>query len=182
MKVSLLMRDSSEKDGNIETMLDYILSWTLRRASDIYSTEKPILYQYCRRILFKLLDIENNEHIKIKSVETWKQWNRIDLHANIELDENGIIKRHAILIENKAYTPVHDNQLNRYKQIFEETYDHSQWQLHYVLITCLDEIPETMKEECRNAGFKYYPLLDVFSNKQEESESDLFNEFWLRQW
>lgn len=56
MKISLLMRDSSEKDGNIETVLDYILSWTLRRASDVYSNEKPILYQYCRRILFKLLD------------------------------------------------------------------------------------------------------------------------------
>ncbi len=182
MKISLLMRDSSEKDGNIETVLDYILSWTLRRASDVYSNEKPILYQYCRRILFKLLDIEYNEHIRIKSVETWKQWNRIDLHANIELEENGIIKHHAVLIENKAYTHVHDNQLNRYKQIFEETYDHSQWTLHYVLITCLDEVPEAMEEECRNAGFKYYPLLDVFSNEQEESESDLFNEFWLRQW
>lgn len=38
----------------------------------------------------------------MKSVETWKQWNYIDLRANIELEYDGITKQHAILIENKA--------------------------------------------------------------------------------
>lgn len=182
MAVSLLMRDSSEKDGHIETILDYVLSWTIRRSSIIYATEKPLLYQYCRTILFRLLDIEDYEHIKVKSVETWKQWNYIDLHANVELEYNGNTKHHAILIENKAYTSVHDNQLIRYKQIFEASYDQSLFKLHFVLITCFDDIPENILYACEEAAFKCLSLLDLFSNEQKDSESDLFNEFWLRQW
>lgn len=182
MEISLLMKDSSEKDGHIETVLDYALSWTMRRASVAYATEKPRLYAYCRAILFRLLGIKDYEHIKVKSVETWKQWNYIDLHANIELEYDGITKQHAILIENKAYTSVHDNQLIRYKQLFEETYAHNKFALHFVLITCFDDVPGNMLQACKEAGFECLPLLDLFSNEQEDSESDLFNEFWLRRW
>lgn len=118
----------------------------------------------------------------MKSVETWKQWNYIDLRANIELEYDGITKQHAILIENKAYTSVHDNQLIRYKQLFEETYANSKFALHFVLITCFDDVPENMLQACKEAGFECLPLLDLFSNEQKDSESDLFNEFWLRRW
>ncbi len=183
MEKSLLMKDSSENSGHIETILDYILSWTIRRAAITYSREKPILYKYCRSILFNLLGIENNEDIKVNYVETWKQWNYIDLHANIELEYNGKIEHYAILIENKVYTQVHDNQLIRYRKIFEETYDQNIFKLHYVLITCFDEIPEMMIHNCKEAGFRYLPLSDLFLNEyKEDSESDLFNEFWLRNW
>lgn len=185
MNTSLLMKDSSEKGGHIETMLDYILSWTIRRASVIYATEKPQLYKYCREILFNLLGIKDYEHIKVQSVETWKQWNYIDLHANVELEYDGQTEHHAILIENKAYTSVHDNQLMRYKQIFEETYSNTPFQayLNFVLVTCFDNPPECLIQACKESDFRCLPLLDLFSNEQkEESESDLFNEFWLRQW
>mgnify|MGYP003178883538 CR=1 FL=1 len=33
-KVSLLMKDSSEGDSQKETMIDFILSWTLRRCNN----------------------------------------------------------------------------------------------------------------------------------------------------
>ena len=36
-KVSLLMKDSSEGDSQKETMIDFILSWTLRRSIQQYS-------------------------------------------------------------------------------------------------------------------------------------------------
>ena len=41
MKISLLMRDSSEKDGNIETVLDYILSWTLKLKAALAVSPPP---------------------------------------------------------------------------------------------------------------------------------------------
>ena len=40
MNVSLLMKDSSYGDCQKETMLDFILSWTLRRASSAYANEQ----------------------------------------------------------------------------------------------------------------------------------------------
>ena len=100
MNVSLLMKDSSYGDCQKETMLDFILSWTLRRASSAYANEKTILYNYCREILFRLLDIKEYDNIEVCSVETWKQWEHIDLHTNIELSINGKPEWHAILIEN----------------------------------------------------------------------------------
>ena len=117
-KVSLLMKDSSEGDSQKETMIDFILSWTLRRSIQQYSEEKPILYQYCRKILGKLIGIEMTDDVQVTSVETWKQWKYIDLWANIRITCNGKEEFHAVLIENKAYTPTHHNQLARYKAIF----------------------------------------------------------------
>lgn len=51
------MKDSSEGDSQKETMIDFILSWTLRRSVQQYSEENPVLYQYCRKILGKLIGI-----------------------------------------------------------------------------------------------------------------------------
>ena len=52
----LLMKDSSEGDKGKEAMLDFVLSWTLRVASDAYPDKevKQTLHKACRRILFKL--------------------------------------------------------------------------------------------------------------------------------
>lgn len=63
-KKSLLMRDSSEGDSRKETMIDFILSWTLRRSMQQYCEEKPILYQYCRNILGKLIGVAMTETYK----------------------------------------------------------------------------------------------------------------------
>ena len=53
----LLMKDSSEGDKGKEAMLDFVLSWTLRVASDAYPYKevKQTLHKACRRILFKLI-------------------------------------------------------------------------------------------------------------------------------
>ena len=177
MNVSLLMKDSSYGDCQKETMLDFILSWTLRRASSAYANEKTILYNYCREILFRLLNIE------VCSVETWKQWEHIDLHTNIELSINGKPEWHAILIENKIYTPTHDDQLKRYRQIFDEAYKDGNFCLHYVLITCHESPSEQLRHDCSENGFICFPILDLFPNDRgKDSESDIFNEFWLREW
>lgn len=69
MNVSLLMKDSSYGDCQKETMLDFILSWTLRRASSAYANEKTILYNYCREILFRLLDIKEYETLKFAALK-----------------------------------------------------------------------------------------------------------------
>ena len=136
------MKDSSEGDSQKETMIDFILSWTLRRSIQQYSEEKPILYQYCRKILGKLIGIEMTDDVQVTSVETWKQWKYIDLWANIRITCNGKEEFHAVLIENKAYTPTHHNQLARYKAIFDQVCEEymPNTKRHYILITALDEM------------------------------------------
>lgn len=184
-KTSLLMADSSESDCQKETMLDFILSWTLRRAQVCYANEDTLLYKYCRKILFHLLGIEEYDNIEVISVETWKQWYHIDLHANIGLRINGEIEWHALLVENKIYSPIHDNQLKRYKEIFEETYRNGEFKdhLHFVLITCLETPTDNMQKECDDNNYMCVPILKLFPyDYGEDTKSDIFNEFWLRKW
>ena len=148
-KVSLLMKDSSEGDSQKETMIDFILSWTLRRSMQQYSKEKPILYQYCRKILGKLINIAMTDEVQVICVETWKQWKYIDLWANIHITYNGKEELHTILIENKTYTPTHHNQLARYKAIFDQVCEEHMpdAKRHYILITALDEMPSMLRTD-----------------------------------
>ena len=54
-----------------------------------YANEDTLLYKYCRKILFHLLDIEEYDNIEVISVETWKQWYHIDLHATLDYELMG---------------------------------------------------------------------------------------------
>lgn len=183
-KKSLLMRDSSEGDSRKETMIDFILSWTLRRAMQQYSTDKTTLYTYCRNILGKLIDVPMTDDTQIICVETWKQWHYIDLWANISLIRNGQEEFHAVLIENKAYTNTHDQQLKRYKEIFDKTCDEYMPNAirHYVLISAQDVIPASLSNDCIANDYQAFCLGELNNYEQADSESDLFNEFWLRYW
>ena len=63
-----LMIDDSENDGKAEIVMDYVLSWCLRRASVICANEKPVLYKYCRNMLGILLQINIDDSIIFKYI------------------------------------------------------------------------------------------------------------------
>ena len=163
----LLMKDSSEGDKGKEAMLDFVLSWTLRVASDAYpdKDEEQKLHKACRRILFKLIfGLKRYEEIERKqcqvcSVQVWKQWNNIDLHANVTLRiDGGEPEYHVIVVENKVYTSLSDNQLGPYKEIILNTYKGGAYEkhIHFWVITGFNE-------ECRK---------DKFDKIKKECEGD----------
>ena len=174
------MTDSTKgKDGAKEIIMDYVISWALRNAQNICKNENPILYNYCRRLLSLLLNKDLNESDEV-TVETWKQFERIDLWVYVTI--NG--EEHDILIEDKYYSPLHGNQLNRYKIIFDdwlkENRPHSN--PHYILLSCMES---------------YYPKISIYENpifriiawdemieamgcdKSNPSGSDIFDEFFI---
>lgn len=177
VKISF-MRDSTEKDGHGETIMDYVVSWTLRRAQNVCKndTGKENLYQYSRRLLGLLIK-KNIKDEDLVVVETWKQEKQIDLWVYINV--NG--EEHDVLIEDKYYTNLHDEQLQRYRTYFDSWIaEHRPNSTpHYVVLTCKDE-----KEEFLGFGFDVYSwseMLDAMSDgkKLEESGSDIFDEFWI---
>lgn len=190
------MLDDTETDGHAEPVMDYVISWCLRRADVRCCKEKPILYGHCRQILGKLLGITPTDNVKFHDVKVWKQWMRIDLSVELEVEIAGERTKHAILIENKYYTGLREiinekrerkNQLEVYKEIFKAHYEKEEregryWEPHYALITCIDK-NEDKFEKYRIAEkfefdiFSFYELLD---GKEEQTESDIFNEFWYR--
>lgn len=194
-KLPKLMVDSSEKDGKAEIVMDYVLSWCLRRADEICQRDnKPILYEYCRYMLGKLCEIDVNDSVNFKNVEVWKEDQNIDLWVELEVEINDTSQKHAILIENKYYTGLHltrdsdgeyRNQLEVYKKRFDEHYSkkEEEWKLHYNLVTCVErESPAfTMYDIAKDFGYQVHSFYDMLiSPEPEPTESDIFNEFWIR--
>ena len=203
MTDSLLMCDSTEGDGKAEIVMDYIMSYSLRHAVDKYLIEKPMLCRYCRYMLGVLLsDIFINDNAKIKSVKVWKEWQYMDLCVEVLLEKGETKQTYAILIENKYYSKLRENQLVDYKKKFDEYYDNNKEvcvpkaNRRYKLVTCheTEEMIKLYSEEVNKTKngnknsfemLSFYELLPeeyLHDETYEETESDIFNEFWLRKW
>ena len=80
-----------------------------------------------------------------------------------------------------------EGQLANYKKLFTETYKDTEYagHMHFVLITCFestDSPSRILEADCEKNGYRFLPILKLFPNDKADSESDIFNEFWLRQW
>ena len=138
MEKSLFMQDSSRSNHGYETMLDYQISWLLRLAKE---GKNDRLQKIARSVLFKLIERENDSNIKINRVEVWKQWEHIDLTAEIELEVNNQTERHLVVIEDKAYTLIHYDQLTRYAGTINAHYrdkGRNTYQKHFWVISFFD--------------------------------------------
>lgn len=188
------MRDDTQKDGHAEAIMDYVISWCIRRADVRCKDEKPILYSHCRHILAKLLKITLTDDVEFHDVKVWKQKEEIDLWVELEVKENEQITKHALLIENKYYTGLHNttdidgqqrNQLTVYKKKFDAHYTGKQnekWLKHYALITCLERNSAPFErhfDQIIEPAFNVFSFYELLEN-DIQTESDLFNEFWYR--
>lgn len=180
----LFMADSTDgKDGAKEVIMDYVISWTLRRAQNCCSGEKPILYRYCRNFLGFLLKRKLKDS-DIVLVKTWKQENWIDLW--VWVSANGV--EYDILIEDKYYSRLRNNQLSRYKLYFDDWLDQNRRHSNrrYWLLTCLDRPKTTIYNSAKRDGFtisSWDDMKEALGGGEtivNECESDIFNEFWLK--
>lgn len=199
MKDSLLMRDSTEGDGKAEIVMDYIMSYSLRHAADKYLVEKPMLCRYCRYMLGALLGIHIDDNTNVESVNVWKEWQYLDLCVEANVDK----QRYALLIENKYYTGLRGNQLEDYKKKFDDYYANKNVapkNRRYRLVSCLEDEKKIESiygikvskypEEENQDNFLALPFYNLLSKKYwhedrwayEDTESEIFNEFWLRKW
>lgn len=182
-----LFYDNSERD-EAETLLDFYLSYTLRSSIENHPRINPMVNEYAKKVLFCLFgdDIEYNNNIQIKEVRTWKQWERIDLVAEVDLiiDEQAV--SYAFIIENKLYTKNHHGQLDRYKESALNFYtnhkEKSHFRILYRFITCHEEVSPEDKEACEKAEFKHLTFQDLRDSLNSDSRTGdgLFDEFWFR--
>ena len=178
--------DDENSDG-IEALNDYFLSWTIRCAVD-YEHENKKVQEYSKKILTFLIFGENsNEVVEYISVNTVKQVKSIDLIAEIKLKKSGKLEKYVLLFENKQYTNIHSNQLNRYKSFIDSYYsdknnNKTDYKRKYIFITGLDQVPESDKEQCEKANFEYYTFMELREKfgDVEETGNYLFDEFWFR--
>ncbi len=190
---SLFMNDDSEGDHGKESMLDYQLSYLLRLANTCEFGD-----EFAKRVLMKLIGETPQilshgfvENLSVESVKVWKQWQRIDLIAEVEADCGSGMKKHVVVVENKAYTGIHDDQLSRYAETIEDYYKGQDVQIHYWVITFFDsdtENYEAIANQCKEAkgNWKCTSFEDLIDLTEEERQKGTYNqiidEFWIKNW
>lgn len=190
---SLFMYDNSEGDYGKEAMLDYQMSYLLRLSATV---ERG--FEVGKRVLMRLLDkgslIDKNGYvanIKVSYVKVWKQWQHIDVIAEVEGDFGNGIEKHIIVIEDKAYTSVHDNQLNRYSKTVNDWYKDKNVQIHYWVITFFDngsDESNAINKHCKEAKENWGCLSfdEVVNPNNEEIQrgtgNNIIDEFWIKTW
>lgn len=198
---SFFMLDDSETSGPAEHVMDYFISYTLRLVNRTNKKSTPCLYEYVVYIINTLFSIEC-ESPEMMHIRTYKQSNHIDLIAELELTIENSIKYYALLIEDKYTSSIRFNktngcQLKKYVSRFNKHYKTEQrnynWILRYVLIAATDnDTLEDRYSSAKDYGFHCYTLEDLLPiNKRildddnyhyQDTEDELFNQFWLRDW
>lgn len=186
------MQDSWRSNHGYEAMLDFQMSWLMRLAAE-KNIKKGIerLHKISQEVLLRLIEMDGAKDVKIENVEVWRQWEKIDVTAEVEINNNGMTEHHLIVLEDKAYTMIHDNQLERYSETVNAYYSgrhKKQYKIHFWVITFYDaesKYWDILKCECGKYKWNLLSFYDVIGWKEgefEDTESDLFNEFWLREW
>lgn len=191
MKKSLLMQDSWRSNHGYEAMLDFQMSWLMRLAAE-KSEKQERLHEISKQVLLRLIEEKNERVVEVERVEVWRQWESIDVIAEVDIKVNDVVEHHLVVIEDKAYTLLYNNQLARYTKAVSDHYEGKpkpKYHIHYWVITFYDKESsrwEKLDEECKRNYWNLLSFYDVIGwNDGEEfkdTESDLFNEFWLREW
>ena len=192
MEKSLLMQDSWRSNHGYEAMLDFQMSWLMRLAAE-KNVEKKRLHQISNEVLLRLIGLLDTPNVVIERVEVWRQWEHIDVIAEVEVVVDGEKQHHLVVIEDKAYTMIHDNQLERYSETVNAYYNgrhKKQYKIHCWVITFYDRDKNNkywnmLDCKCKDLEWgllSFYEVIGWEDGEFEDTESDLFNEFWLREW
>lgn len=186
-KDSKFMTDHSEGDKGKEAVMNFELSWVLRMAADEeYIKDKPIFRLFSKYMLCRILNISPST-VQIITVKVWKEWEYTDLCAEIDLEINGVKESRVVLIESKVYTRMKPKQRDNYPNIVKQYYKDktgNDCSPHQVLITCAETNAEFKKAKdfCKNTEWNVLSIYDIILDLNIETESELFNEFWIYNW
>ena len=194
--------DEWHSEHGYEALLDFEMSWVLRLCSK--NTQELLkkngnenanddeLYHQCRIILKKLTGI--NESVEIDDVKVWRQWNSIDVIAEIYVNNN----LHVLVLEDKAYTKMSWNQKDDYPERVFKHYSNEYLgrvvHYHFCVITFFEKreqgyqnLVDFVKEKSfgpRNQyKWKVFSATGLLDWKAKAlPKSELFNEFWFAKW
>ena len=187
-KDSRLMTDHSLGNKGKESVLNFELSWVLRMvADDNYIKDKPIFSLYSKFLLFKLLGLPVPNSSKVTEVKVWKEWKGIDLIAEITINYGRKEEKHILMVESKVYTDMKVWQRDEYPErikAFTEFRNIDNAAPHMVLLSCTDDDVKfkELKSFCQNSEWNVLSIYDIILDLNQETESELFNEFWIYNW
>lgn len=182
-------------DAGYEFIQDFYLSWILRCADEKYKMINPKLHEYAKLTVFSLIygfnnndgytvDKEMSDDFRVTNVKTKRQWERIDLIAELVVEENTLVKKYVLSIENKWYTYIGRDQLEKSRISIEKKYIN--FEIICLVIFCDNEMLKkdpSQKQKCKDNGYKFLSIGDIRQiTKMEIGEvtnNALFDEYWF---
>ncbi len=151
-----------------ELSQDGFFTWLLQWADNEQSQHDQQLNKTAQDFVRLLL--KQTPDFKINKVEAGRQWNNIDIWAEIN-DE------YFIGIEDKTNTGEHSEQLERYKQMATDHYKDKNYKLVFVYLKTGNESSATLKKviEKGYSTFDRKAILSVLT--QREVKNEIFNDF-----
>ncbi|MPQ46988.1 hypothetical protein GCQ56_08160 [Marinifilum sp. N1E240] len=181
-------------DNGKETILDYNLNWILRCGADHYAKADEKINTYGRNFILALLygknvkdgyELDNKKYqsYRIISVDTWRQWEQIDLIAEVVIQTPETTEKYVISIENKMYTSIGNGQLEKYKCIVDEYYKDNDYKPIHVFIKA-EEVNQEEIQKCKDNEYKWLTFYDIINCVKitQKTGNYLFDEFWFRYW
>jgi len=151
-----------------ELSQDGFFTWLLQWADNDHNQHDQQLNETAKDFVRLLLG--QTADYQINKVEADRQWNNIDIWAEIN-DE------YFIAIEDKTNTGEHSEQLERYKQIATEHYKDKNHKLVFVYLKTGNESSATLKKivEKGYSTIDRKTVLNVLNKRQVSNE--IFNDF-----
>lgn len=181
-------------DNGYETLQDFNLSWLFKCAEDKFKDVNQKLNEYAKLTVFLLiygsnneageytLDIEMNNAFKVVKVETRRQWNRIDLIADVEIENKSVPEKYVLNIENKSYTKIRNGQLENYRKHIETEYGGKRKIVNLCIFCDSELIDESQKKICKDNQYKILTIPNIkdLAKMYTETNNALFDEYWFR--
>lgn len=145
-----------------DAMFAYLMQWS----DPSYKDKDKDMYTVANIFMKMLL---GGEQYEINTIKVGKQWQNIDLWAEINDDT-------FLIIEDKTNTSIHDDQLERYKETVEKEYKGKREKLYYVYIKTGNE-PISVLKEIEKQGYKTVSRKDILDclNQYKGNNSLLLN-------
>ena len=126
-----------------ELSQDAIFAWLMQWADPKHKEKDANLYSVANSFIKILL---GNEQHNIKTICVGRQWQNIDIWAEINDDI-------FLIIEDKTNTSIHDNQLERYKETVKEEYEGKRENLFFVYVKTGNE-PFSVLKKIEEKGYR----------------------------
>lgn len=135
-----------------ELSQDAMFAWIIQWANPNYREKDKSLFDTAQSFVKLLL---GSNDFKIKSIEVGRQWQNIDIWS--EINDNTFL-----IIEDKTNTSIHDDQLDRYKEIVQKEYKGKRENLQFVYIKTGNEPLSTLKE-IEGKGYRTISRLNIIN-------------------
>tara|TARA_R110000765_G_scaffold103130_1_gene192365 strand:- start:883 stop:1461 length:579 start_codon:yes stop_codon:yes gene_type:complete len=161
----------------IEETIDFFISWTIRCADEIHQKNNKKVHENSRKILSKLLGFENADLLRFSDIKVRKQHRNIDLWVELKLND----QEYALIIENKMYSAINHNQLNRVMKLVEHHYLEEPTRIiEYALLRLDYELEKQDEPLVIVTDFNFYNLVQLAEYiDANKTGNQLFDEFWF---